>query len=68
MENTLTIFVETLTEHWDMPDELALKWNEYEKEHPIDPANQNADSVHQAWFDTLTDEDKSKISRRKAEE
>ena len=68
MENTLTIFVETLNEHWDMPDDLALKWTEYEKEHPIDPANHNADSVHKAWFETLTPGDKEKISRRKAEE
>lgn len=67
MENTLTIFVAHLNEHWDMPDALALKWEEYEKEHPLDPAGHNADSLHQAWFDTLNEGDKARISRRKAE-
>jgi len=32
MEKTLTIYVESLNEQWELPDNLALKWNEYEKE------------------------------------
>ncbi len=68
MENTLTIFVERLHEHWDMPDPLALKWTEYEKENPIDSGNNNADQIHEAWLATLTPGEQQQITRRKAEE
>ena len=68
MENTLSIYVASLAEHWDMPDSLALKWEEYEKEHPIAGDNHNADSLHTAWFETLTSEEQKQITRKKAEE
>lgn len=68
MENTLTIYVEALHEHWNIPDTLALKWTEYEKEHPLADNNSNADSLHQFWLATLPPEEQQQISRKKAEE
>jgi hypothetical protein len=68
MENTLSIYVESLNEYWDMPDNLALKWSQYETDHPIDGANHNADQIHLAWFNTLTPEEQQRITRKKAEE
>ena len=68
MENTLSIYVEALHEHWDMPDTLAIKWNQYESEHPVDDAGNNADQLHQAWFETLTHEEQQQITRKKAED
>lgn len=68
MENTLAIYVESLNEHWDMPDPLALKWTEYEKDHPLAGDNSNADSLHTAWFNTLSPEEQSQITRKKAKD
>lgn len=68
MENTLSIYVEALHEHWDMPDNLALKWGDYERDHPVAGNNHNADAIHTAWFNTLTPEEQSQITRKKAEE
>lgn len=68
MENTLSIYVESLHEHWDMPDNLALKWNEYEAEHPVAGDNHDADSIHTAWFNTLTPHEQAQITRKKADE
>ncbi len=67
MENTLTLYIASLQEHWDMPDNLALKWTEYEKEHPVDGGHHNADEMHTAWFETLTPEEQQQITRTKAE-
>jgi hypothetical protein len=66
MENTLTIYVASLHEHWDMPDRLALKWQEYESEHPV--GAHNADDVHKGWFKSLTPEEQAQITRKKAED
>lgn len=66
MENNLSLYIESLQEHWDMPDNLALKWTEYEKENPIDGGNHNADKIHKAWFDALTPEEQKQITRKKA--
>ena len=68
MENTLSLFVESLNEHWEMPDSLVIKWNQYEAEHPIDGVNHNADGIHRDWFNSLTPEEQSVITRKKAEE
>lgn len=65
MENTLSIYVEALHETWEMPDDLALKWNEYEKENPVGATN--ADQVHMNWFDTLSEADKARIAKHKPE-
>lgn len=68
MENTFTVFVDALNEQWEMPDDLALSWTEYEKEHPLAPDNANADSLHQQWFNGLSPEQQAKINRKKPEE
>jgi hypothetical protein len=65
MENTLSIYVESFNEHWDMPDSLALKWNQYETDHPIDGANHNANQIQLAWFNTLAPGEQKQIFRRK---
>ena len=61
MEKTLTIYIESLNEQWELPDSLALKWNEYETEHPVEGNNSNADQLHQGWFNTLTPEEQKQI-------
>lgn len=66
MENTLSVYVESLNETWEMPDEMSMKLNEYYKDHPLE--NDNADKVHQEWFDTLTAEEQSKIQRHKPQD
>ncbi|MDQ6609661.1 MAG: hypothetical protein M3Y85_07555 [Bacteroidota bacterium] len=63
MENTLTIYVESLNEQWELPDILALKWNEYEKENPLEGDNSNADELHQQWFNTLSPEEQAEVKR-----
>ena len=68
MENTLTVYVASLNEHWEMPDRLALNWGEYEKDHPVAGDNHNADTIHLDWFNTLTQEEQGQITRKKAEE
>lgn len=68
MEKTLTIYVESLNEQWELPDNLALKWNEYEKENPVAGDNSNADQLHQNWFNTLSDEEKSQVTRSTPDE
>ncbi len=66
MENTLSVYVESLNETWEMPDDMALKLTEYEKENPLDATN--ADTVHQEWFATLSPEEQSKIQRHKPQD
>jgi hypothetical protein len=61
MESTLTIYIDKLNEQWEMPDSLALKWQQYEAENPV--GTDNADSVHLDWFNTLSPEDQKKINR-----
>ncbi|HEY0041595.1 MAG TPA: hypothetical protein VGB71_13065 [Flavisolibacter sp.] len=61
MENTFTIYVDALNEQWEMPDNLALKWNQYETENPV--GAHNADKVHLDWFNTLSTEDQQQITR-----
>lgn len=68
MENTLTIYVASLNEHWDMPDNLAIKWEEYEKDHPVAGDGHNADQLHTAWLKTLTPDEQAQITRKKAED
>jgi len=64
MENTLTIFVASLNEHWEMPDNLAVKWNEYEKGNAV--GTHNADEIHMNWFNTLAPAEQARITRHKA--
>ena len=66
MENTLSVYVESLNETWEMGDDMALKLNEYYKENPLDATN--ADEVHQGWYATLTPEEQQKINKRKPDE
>jgi hypothetical protein len=61
MENTFTIYIDALNEQWEMPDSLALKWQQYEAENPVGP--HNADQVHLDWFGTLSTEEQQTISR-----
>jgi hypothetical protein len=61
MENTFTIYVDALNEQWEMTDDLALKWQQYETENPV--GAHNADQVHLNWFNTLSPEDQEKIAR-----
>ena len=68
MEKTLAIYVESLNEQWELPDNLAIKWNEYEKEHPLDGDNSNADQLHQDWFNTLSPEEQKQVKRTTPEE
>jgi hypothetical protein len=65
MENNLTIYIDKLNEQWEMPDTLAIKWQQYEAENPVGP--NNADSVHLAWYNTLSPEDQQKINRHTPE-
>lgn len=68
MEKTLTIYVESLNEQWELPDNLALKWNEYETEHPVAGDNSNVDQLHQDWFNTLSAEEQGQVKRVTPEE
>ena len=61
--NTLAICVEALNQQWELPDNLAIKWNEYEKEHPLAADNSNADQLHQDWFNALTPDEQSQVIR-----
>lgn len=67
MENTLTIYVASRNEHWEMPDALALKWEQYETDHPLAPDGSDADERHTEWFNSLTPKEQSLVTRRKAE-
>lgn len=67
MENTLTVFVAALQEQWEMPDALALKWEQYETENPLAPNGADADERHMGWFNTLTAEEQAQINRHKVE-
>lgn len=66
MENTLSVYVESANETWEMGDEMAMKLNEYYKENPLDATN--ADEVHQQWFATLSPEEQGKISKHTPQE
>lgn len=61
MENTFCLYVESLNEQWEMPDNLALSWEDYQKEHP--PRALNADRLRQDWFATLTPAGQAQVSR-----
>lgn len=66
MEYTLSIFVESLNETWEMGDDMVIKLNEYYTENPLNATN--ADEVHLAWMATLTPEEQQKINKRKPDE
>jgi hypothetical protein len=61
MENTFTLYIDALNEQWEMPDSLAIKWQQYEAENPVDA--HNADKVHLDWFGSLSPGDQKNISR-----
>jgi len=61
MENTFTLYIDALNEQWEMPDSLAIKWQQYEAENPV--GAHNTDKVHLDWFKTLSPEEQQKISR-----
>lgn len=63
MEKTLSIYVESINQTWELSDDLVIKLEEYKTEHPIDPGNGNADEVHQAWFATLSDQEQKLMKR-----
>jgi len=63
MENTLSVYVESVNETWEMGDDMALKLTEYQKDHPVD--TNNPDKVHEEWFASLSAEDQQKIQRHK---
>ncbi len=66
MENTLSVYVESINETWEMPDNMALKLNEYKKEN--EEENQDADALHLGWFESLTAEEQAKINKHTPQE
>ena len=48
MENTQSIYIESINETWEMPDELALKLTEYKNDH-TEEAN-DADALHRGAY------------------
>ena len=66
MENTQSVYVESVNETWEMPDDLALKLTEYKNEHPGD--ENNPDELHLAWFATLSSEDQAKVDKHTPQE
>jgi len=66
MENTQSIYIESINETWEMPDELALKLTEYKNDH-TDEAN-DADALHLEWYKTLSDEERGKIDKHTPQE
>jgi len=68
MENTLSIYVQSVNETWELPDDLVLKLEEYKTEHPIAPDNSNSDEIHQQWLAELSAEEQKKVVRHKPEE
>jgi hypothetical protein len=66
MENTQSIYIESINETWEMPDDLALKLTEYKNDH-TDESN-DADALHLAWYKTLSEEDRSKIDKHTPQE
>jgi hypothetical protein len=61
MENTLSVYVESVNETWEMPDDMALKLTEYKKDHPEEA--EDADALHLTWFSSLSEEEKAKIDK-----
>ena len=61
MENTLSVYVESVNETWEMPDDMALKLTEYKKDHPEEA--DDADTLHLRWFASLDAEDQEKIQK-----
>ena len=68
MEKTLSIYVESINETWELSDELVIKLQDYKTGNPITDDNSNADEVHKEWFATLSAEDRQKVARHKPEE
>lgn len=68
MEKTLTLYVASLNQQWELPDSLALKWTEYEKAHPVAGDNHNADQRHTDWLATLSPQEQGQIARTTPEE
>jgi hypothetical protein len=66
MENTQSIYVESVNETWQMPDDLALKLTEYKNEHPEE--ENNPDALHLAWYATLSSDDQAKIDKQTPQE
>jgi hypothetical protein len=66
MENTLSIYVEAINETWEMSDEMALKLEDFKKEHP--EQGENTDDLHLQWFASLTPEEQAKIQKRTPQE
>lgn len=66
MENTQSIYIESINETWEMPDDLALKLTEYKNDH-TDELN-DSDALHLGWYKTLSDEDRNKIDKHTPQE
>jgi len=61
MENTLSIYIETTNETWEMPDDMALKLTEYKKENEEETTD--TDTLHLQWFSSLTPDEQAKIQK-----
>lgn len=66
MENTLSIYIESTNETWEMGDDLALKLEDFKREHPEE--GENTDDLHLDWFNSLSPEDQSKIKKHTPQE
>jgi hypothetical protein len=61
MENTQSVYVESVNETWEMPDDLALKLTEYKNEHQEQESD--PDALHLGWFASLSSEDQAKVDK-----
>lgn len=63
MENTYSIFIDTLNETWQMPDDLAINLKEFEKNYPAEEIS--SEIMHLDWYNSLTKEEKEKVEKHK---
>lgn len=66
MENTLSIYVESTNETWEMGDDMALKLEDFKRENPGE--GENTDDLHLDWYNSLSPEDQSKITKHTPQE
>jgi hypothetical protein len=63
MENTYSVYIESLNETWQMPDELAVKLIEFQKNYPED--DDNKEVIQRNWFDNLSAEEQAMVEKHK---
>ena len=61
MESTQSIYIESINQTWELPDDLVIQLEEYKKEHSEDTGD--PDAFHLAWFQSLNEQDQAKVNK-----